>query len=166
MRAACDDSFFPLVSEIQLFLKKLISEFLDLVQKESPTHPPRAVLMNPRTSFWGWGSKLVERCVEAAADGSFSLLIQAQPQARVAMIGPVDKWRGRLRVAVRAPASDGDANAALIAAVATALGVASSSIRIESGGKNRLKRLRVQGIDIDSAVTILNRIIEEANRYE
>jgi uncharacterized protein (TIGR00251 family) len=109
---------------------------------------------------------LVERCVEAAGDGSFSLLVQVQPQASVPTIGPVDEWRARLRVAVRAPARDGDANASLVAAIATALGLASSSVRIESGGQNRLKRLRIHGIDIDSATTILNRIIKEEHQDE
>ena len=109
---------------------------------------------------------MVERCIEAAGDGSLFLLVHVQPQSRLPNIGPVDEWRRRLQVAVRAPARDGDANAALVAAVAAGLGLPSSSIRIVSGSKNRSKRLRIYGIGVDTAVTILNGIIEEANGNE
>jgi uncharacterized protein YggU (UPF0235/DUF167 family) len=51
----------------------------------------------------------------------------------------------KLRVSV-APA-DGAANAAVVALVATSLGVARSAVRIAAGETGRVKRLDIAGVD-------------------
>ena len=51
----------------------------------------------------------------------------------------------RLRVAVRAPPVDGKANAAVIEAVAQALGVPKGAVEIVRGESGRRKTLRITG---------------------
>ena len=51
-----------------------------------------------------------------------------------------------LRARVAAIAADGKANAALIALIAKALGVAKSNISIARGGASRMKVLKVEGV--------------------
>ncbi len=54
-----------------------------------------------------------------------------------------------LKVAVNAPPVDGKANAALVALIATSLGVAKTAVSIAAGGSSRRKLLFVAG---DAAV--------------
>ena len=54
---------------------------------------------------------------------------------------------GSLAVRVSAPPVDGRANAALVKAVAGALGVAPSRVRLLRGERSRVKMLRVDGLD-------------------
>jgi uncharacterized protein len=67
------------------------------------------------------------------------------PRARAERVGP---WsEGVLKVRVTRPPSDGEANAAVVAAVARALELASSRLEVVAGKRSRRKRLRVDGID-------------------
>jgi uncharacterized protein (TIGR00251 family) len=50
-----------------------------------------------------------------------------------------------LKVRVRAPPSEGEANAALIALIACALGVPPRDVTLVAGASARLKRLRIAG---------------------
>ena len=50
-----------------------------------------------------------------------------------------------LKVRVRAAASEGEANAAVIRVVAAALGVPGRAVEIVAGGRGRVKRLQVGG---------------------
>ncbi len=50
-----------------------------------------------------------------------------------------------LKVRVRAAASEGAANAALIALIAKALGVAQRDVQVVAGATGRVKRVRVAG---------------------
>ena len=50
-----------------------------------------------------------------------------------------------LKVRVRAAASEGEANAALLRVVATALQVPARAVSLVAGGRGRVKRLRVAG---------------------
>jgi uncharacterized protein (TIGR00251 family) len=52
---------------------------------------------------------------------------------------------GRVKIRLRARAMEGQANAALIEFLATELGVARSTIRIDSGLTSRRKRVVVEG---------------------
>jgi len=54
---------------------------------------------------------------------------------------------GILVVAVRAPATDGRANRAVVEAVAAALGVARGRVRIAAGAASRRKVVEVDGDD-------------------
>jgi uncharacterized protein (TIGR00251 family) len=53
--------------------------------------------------------------------------------------------RSVLKARVRAAASDGEANAALIKLLAKTLGVASRDVRLAAGATARLKRVQVAG---------------------
>ena len=61
-------------------------------------------------------------------------------------------------VAVRERAVDGQANAAVVAAVAGWLGVAPSRVRIEHGAGGRSKRLAVDGLDEPTYAAALERL--------
>ncbi len=52
-----------------------------------------------------------------------------------------------LKLRVSSAPSDGQANAAVIALVAKALGVPKSAVRIASGETSRVKRLDLDGVD-------------------
>jgi uncharacterized protein YggU (UPF0235/DUF167 family) len=65
----------------------------------------------------------------------------------------VDGWaadatgRPVLKVRVSAAASDGAANAAVLALIAKALKVPRSAVRIAAGETSRVKRLELDGVD-------------------
>lgn len=65
----------------------------------------------------------------------------------------VDGWatgadgRPFLKARVAAPPVEGEANAALTALLAKALGVSKSSVRIAAGQTGRLKQVEVEGLD-------------------
>jgi hypothetical protein len=50
-----------------------------------------------------------------------------------------------LKVRLRAPASEGEANAALVKLIAKTLGVAARDVRLVAGFSARLKRVKVAG---------------------
>ena len=62
-----------------------------------------------------------------------------------------------LIVRVRAPAVDGAANVALVAALANSLELPPSAVRIVSGRRSRTKLVEVQGVDRPSLVALLAR---------
>ena len=62
-----------------------------------------------------------------------------------------------LKVRVRAAASEGEANAALLRVVATALQVPARAVNLVAGGRGRVKRLRVVG-DAAGLAAMLERI--------
>lgn len=66
-----------------------------------------------------------------------------KPGAGVTRVGGTRQ--GALVVRVRAPATQGQANAAAIAALAEALGVPRSRVRLVSGRASRTKVLEVRG---------------------
>ena len=80
--------------------------------------------------------------------GGGRLAVRLTPRARVRRIeGVVRDADGRpaLKVAVDAPPVDGKANAALIALVASSLGVAKSAVSLAAGASGRRKLLMVEG---------------------
>ena len=77
-------------------------------------------------------------------DGTVTFDVLVQPRASRAKLGPVHD--GRLKVAVTAPPVDGEANAAVIEALAKALGVARSAVEVIAGASSRRKTVRVAGV--------------------
>ncbi len=67
--------------------------------------------------------------------------IHLQPAARRA--GIVGEHGGRLKIAVRAPAVDGRANAALLELLAGRLDLPASALRLVAGAGSREKRISV-----------------------
>jgi uncharacterized protein (TIGR00251 family) len=79
-------------------------------------------------------------------DGELRFMVQAKPRAkRTAILGVRSEDRV-LEVALAAPPVDGAANAALIEALASALGLPKSQVRIARGNSARRKLVAVSGI--------------------
>lgn len=79
---------------------------------------------------------------EHAGAVTFDVLVQ--PRASRVKLGPVHD--NRLKVAVTAPPVDGEANAAVIDAIAKALGVARGAVEVVAGASSRRKTVRVAGV--------------------
>ena len=79
--------------------------------------------------------------------GAVSFAVRAQPRSSREAIEGVRE--GALRVALTAPPVDGEANAALIALLAKALGVPKRDVAVVSGSTGRSKRVRVAGLSPD-----------------
>jgi uncharacterized protein (TIGR00251 family) len=75
--------------------------------------------------------------------GGFLLDVLVQPRASRVRIGPVRQER--LVVAVTSPPVEGEANRAVVDALARALGLAKSQIEIVRGDSSRRKTVRVRG---------------------
>ena len=76
-------------------------------------------------------------------DGTVTFDVLVQPRASRAKLGPVHD--GRLKVAVTAPPVDGEANAAVIEALADAFGVRKAAVTIVRGETGRRKTVRIEG---------------------
>ena len=84
---------------------------------------------------------------EGMSDSREGLLIDilVVPRASRAAVGPM--VGDRLRVAVTAPPVDGEANAAVVEALAEAFGVRRAAVEIVRGERGRRKTVRIAGID-------------------
>lgn len=76
----------------------------------------------------------------ALADGEARLTLRVTPGARVETIAIED---GRLIVKVRAKPEDGKANAAVLDLLASALGIATSRLRLLRGATGRDKQIQI-----------------------
>ena len=77
------------------------------------------------------------------------LLVRLTPRGdrdQIEGVGP----DGELRVRVRAPASDGSANEALLRLLADELDLPRSAVVLETGNRARVKRVRLVGVDLAS----------------
>jgi hypothetical protein len=83
------------------------------------------------------------------AAGGVVLEVLVQPRAsRTRVVGEHD---GRLKIQLAAPPVDGEANAALLAFLADALGVKRAEVALLAGESGRRKRVRIAGITAASA---------------
>ena len=80
--------------------------------------------------------------VRALADGEGRLAMRVTPGARVETLEIVD---GRLLVKVRSKPEDGKANDAVLALLATALGIGTSRLRLLRGATSREKLVAIEG---------------------
>jgi uncharacterized protein len=81
--------------------------------------------------------------LEATPSGVELSVLVAPRASRTQVLGEHD---GRLKIALAAPPVDGEANAALIAFLADALGVKKAAIALLDGARGRRKRLAVRGV--------------------
>jgi uncharacterized protein len=86
-----------------------------------------------------------------AVEGGIRLRLKVQPKARRDCITgwTPDPDGVALKLAVGAPPEDGKANAAVIALLAKALGVAKSAISVVSGATDRRKLVEIRGDEAD-----------------
>ena len=75
--------------------------------------------------------------------GALTIDILVVPRASRTIVGPM--VGDRLRVAVTAPPVDGEANAAVIDALAEAFGVRRAAVTIVRGERGRRKTMRIEG---------------------
>jgi uncharacterized protein len=83
--------------------------------------------------------------IEDLAGGGVQIAVRVIPRA--ATSGIAGTRAGALLVRLRTPPLDGAANRELIDVLADALAVPARAIAIVAGGRSRLKRVRVAGID-------------------
>ena len=78
------------------------------------------------------------------------LVVRVQPGAKQTHVGGRygDGEPPVLRVRVTAPAVDGKANAAVVTAVAEALGLPERAVSIVAGATSRTKTIEIQGADV------------------
>ncbi len=87
--------------------------------------------------------------VTADGDGVV-LAVHVQPRAgRTAVVG---RHGDALKLRVAAPPLDDRANDATVALIAELLDVPASAVQLAGGARSRVKRLRVSGIDHETAV--------------
>jgi uncharacterized protein (TIGR00251 family) len=86
-------------------------------------------------------------CAKRGGDRAVTFDVLVQPRASRIKIGP--RHDGRIKIAVTAPPVDGEANAAVIEAVAEALGVARRAVEVVAGASSRRKTLRVTGVTLE-----------------
>jgi uncharacterized protein (TIGR00251 family) len=77
-------------------------------------------------------------------EGGVTFDVLVTPRASREKVGPVHE--GRLKVAVTAPPVEGEANAAVCALLARALGVPKSRVTVLRGDTGRRKTVRVEGV--------------------
>ena len=83
-----------------------------------------------------------------AAPGGLSLRVRLTPKGGRDAIDGVERLadgQAVLKARVRAAASEGAANAALLRLIAATLGVAPSRVSLTGGATARIKRLKVEG---------------------
>ncbi len=82
---------------------------------------------------------------------SVRVLVRLTPRAGRDAVEGVDA-EGRLRVRVAAPPIDGAANDALVRVMSAALDLPRSAVSIETGTTARLKRVRIEDVQLDALV--------------
>src|SRR5262245_61404295 len=102
---------------------------------EIPTRRRRGIAMHPQNTA------IAARPTMMPVVLTIDILVV--PRASRTAVGPM--VGDRLRVAVTAPPVDGEANAAVIAAVAEAFGVRRAAVTIVRGERGRRKTLRIEG---------------------
>lgn len=89
--------------------------------------------------------------------GGLALTVRLTPRGGRDAIDGVERLsdgRGVLKVRVRAAASEGEANAALLALLAKALGVARRDVHLVAGATARVKRVRIAGAGATHAAAL------------
>ena len=87
-----------------------------------------------------------------AREGAVVFEVVVTPRSSRVRIGPVVE--DRLKIAVTAPPAEGEANAAVIEAVAHALGVPKRAVEIVRGESSRRKTLRVAGVTVEQVAAL------------
>lgn len=82
-----------------------------------------------------------------------TLSILAQPKASKSEIAEV--MEGRVKIRLKAPPVEGEANKELIRFLAKALNVSKAKVVIKAGKASRRKRVRIEGISAKAALAIL-----------
>ncbi|HIB41655.1 MAG TPA: YggU family protein [Candidatus Poseidoniales archaeon] len=87
--------------------------------------------------------------VTLASSGEVSIVIELQPSSSSTEISGINEWRKRLQVKVTSPALKGAANQDLINLMSDFFGLPNSSVKIDSGAKDRRKRILLSDISLE-----------------
>jgi hypothetical protein len=90
-----------------------------------------------------------------AREGAGGAVLELAVQPRASRTRVVGEHDGRLKIQLAAPPVDGEANAALVAFLADALGVRRGDVALLAGEAGRRKRVRVAGIAAAAAAAKL-----------
>ncbi len=90
-----------------------------------------------------------------ARDGAGGAVLELLVQPRASRTRVVGEHDGRLKIQLAAPPVDGEANAALLAFLAHALGVKRADVVLLAGETGRRKRVRVGGVAAATAARLL-----------
>lgn len=90
-----------------------------------------------------------------ARDVAGGAVLELLVQPRASRTRVAGEHGGRLKIQLAAPPVDGEANAALVAFLAGALGVRRGDVTLLAGETGRRKRVRVAGIGAAAAVAAL-----------
>jgi uncharacterized protein (TIGR00251 family) len=90
-----------------------------------------------------------------ARDGSGGAVLELLVQPRASRSRVVGEHDGRLKIQLAAPPVDGEANAALVAFLAEALGVKRADVALLAGETGRRKRVRIAGVAAAAAAAAL-----------
>lgn len=101
----------------------------------------------------------LEEALQATLDGAVLLALLVQPGAAQASLVGVDPWRSRLVIRLKARAQAGQANRALCAQLAAWLACPTTSISIVEGHTSRQKRVRVEGMRVETVVVRLSALM-------
>ena len=98
--------------------------------------------------------------VTLSSSGEVSIAIELQPSSSSSEILGINEWRQRLQVKVTSPALKGAANQALIDLMADFFGLSNSSVKLDSGAKDRRKRILLSDISLEIVVEKLEHYLE------
>lgn len=105
-------------------------------------------------------SALPDGLLAESSDGVV-IAIEVAPASKREEVAGVNRWRGRLQIAVRAPAQKGAANASVLSVLATALAIPPSSLSLSSGEKSRRKTVVVTDLTIDKLSARILALVED-----
>ena len=98
--------------------------------------------------------------VTLASTGAVSIVIELQPSSSSTEISGINEWRKRLQVKVTSPALKGAANQELINLMSDFFGLPNSSVKLDSGAKDRRKRILISDISLELVREKLNQYLE------
>lgn len=98
--------------------------------------------------------------VTLASSGEVSIVIELQPSSSSTEISGINEWRKRLQVKVTSPALKGAANQELINLMSDFFGLPNSSVKIDSGAKDRRKRILLSDISLELVREKLDQYLE------
>ena len=104
---------------------------------------------------------MVDDLFDVTGDDSVVLRVHVQPGAgRTAVAG---RHGDALKVRVAAPPQGGRANDACVTLLAESFGVAAASVSVTSGAGSRMKRFRVEGLEVAEFRRLLEQLVDRGN---
>jgi len=101
--------------------------------------------------------------VSLSASRDVSIAIELQPSSSSMEIIGINEWRQRLQVKVTSPALKGAANQDLIDLMSDFFGLPKTSVKLDSGAKDRRKRILLSDISLELVVEKLEQHLENGN---